>query len=384
MSVSYIPEKIKVQLWGKAGGRCEYEGCNTRLWLDTLTKEEFNAAYIAHIIADRPGGPRGDDKLSETLKSDLTNLMLMCDKHHRLIDRDDIPGHTVERLRAMKARHEKRIDALTEIAPDKQSHVILYGANIGAHGSPLSLREAALGMVPDRFPASLHPLTLGLGNSSFEDRTPEFWKFEAMQLHNMVVQQIRPRIKSSEIAHLSIFALAPQPLLMLLGAELSDIPFAEAYQRRKEPQSWKWEEQPASFDFQVVPPPKPTLGDAALVFALSATVMDERVTSVLAADIPIWRVTIPKPDNDFVRSRAQTEAFRRAVRSLLDLIKAAHGERATIHVFPAMPVSLAVDFGRVLNTKSDLPLVVYDENKKHGGFVRALEVNAAARPEPRQ
>jgi SMODS-associated and fused to various effectors sensor domain len=378
MSISYIPEKIKVRLWGKAGGRCEYEGCNTRLWLDSLTQEEFNAAYIAHIIADQPGGPRGDVRFSEELKSDLTNLMLMCDKHHRLIDRDDIAGHPVERLKAMKALHETRIDALTDIAPDKQSHVILYGANIGSQGSPLSLREAAIGMVPDRFPASQQPLTLGLGNSSFEDRSPEFWKFESAQIRNMVEQQIRPRIKRSEITHLSIFALAPQPLLMLLGAELSDIPFAETYQRRKEPQSWKWEGQPVNFDFLVVPPAQSKTGDAALVFSLSATVTDERVTVVVGSDVPIWRVTIDRPDNDFVRSRVQTESFRKTMRSLLDQIKAAHGERATIHVFPAMPVSLAVDFGRILNAKSDLPLTIYDENKKLGGFVKALEINAAA------
>jgi len=382
MSTSYIPEKIKFRLWGKAGGRCEYEGCNTRLWLDSLTQEEFNIAYIAHIIADQPGGPRGDAKLSELLKCDLTNLMLMCDKHHRLIDRDDIPGHPVERLKVMKDLHEKRIDALTGIAPDKQSHVILYGANIGAQGSPLSLREAALGMVPDRYPASQQPLTIGLGNSSFEDQTYEFWQFERIQIHNVVTQQIRPRIKSGEVTHLSVFALAPQPLLMLLGSELSDIPFAEAYQRRKEPQSWKWEEDPLSFDFTVTTPATPKTGDAALVFALSATVTDERVKSVLGGDIPIWRVTIPNPDNDFVRSRAQTEAFRKTMRTLLDQIKAVHGERASVHVFPAMPVSLAVDFGRILNAKSDLPLIVYDENKKLGGFVEVLRINAATQPEP--
>ncbi len=165
---------------------------------------------------------------------------------------------------------------------------------------------------------------------------------------------------------------------MLLGSELSDIPFAEAYQRRKEPQSWKWEDDPLSFDFTVVPPANPKTGDAVLIFALSANVTDERVTSVLGGDIPIWRVTIPKPDNDFVRSRAQTEAFRKAMRPLLDQIKSAHGEKATIHVFPAMPVSLAVDFGRVLNGKSDLPLVIYDENKKLGGFVKAISINTPA------
>lgn len=378
MSVSYIPERVKFRLWGKAGGRCEYEGCNTRLWLDSLTQVEFNAAYIAHIIADQPGGPRGDPKLSELLKSDITNLMLMCDKHHRLIDREDVQGHPVERLKAMKALHEKRIDAVTDIALDKQSHVILYGANIGAQGSPLSLREAALGMLPERYPASQQPVLLSLGNSSFEDRTPEFWQFEGMQVQNMVGQQIRPRIKSGEITHLSVFALAPQPLLMLLGSELSDIPFADVYQRRKEPQTWKWEDDPLSCDFTIIEPTNPKTGDAALVFALSATVTDERVTSVLGSDIPIWKVTIPKPDNDFVRSRVQTEAFRKLMRPLLDKIKATHSEKATIHVFPAMPVSLAVDFGRVLNAKSDLPLVVYDQNMKLGGFVKAISINSTS------
>ena len=98
MSVSYIPEKVKIRLWGKAAGRCQYDGCNKQLWLDSLTKTEFNTAYIAHIVADQPNGPRGDAALSKKLKADISNLMLMCDEHHRLIDREDIEGHPVEKL----------------------------------------------------------------------------------------------------------------------------------------------------------------------------------------------------------------------------------------------------------------------------------------------
>ena len=378
MSVSNIPESVKLRLWGKAAGRCQYDGCNKPLWRDDLTKAEFNTAYIAHVVADSVDGPRGHATRSKLLASDISNLMLMCDEHHRLIDKGDVAGHPEDRLLAMKAQHEQRIEILGAITADKQSHVILYGANIGKQGAPLSMLEAALAMVPDKFPASQQPLAIGLGNSSFEDQTSEYWQFEAMQIRNMTAQQLRPRVKSGEITNLSVFALAPQPLLMLLGAELSDIPFAEVYQRRKEPKSWKWEAKPDAFSFEVVPPAQLKTGDAALVLALSATVVDERVASVLGGGIPIWRVTIPKPDNDFVRSRAQTEAFRKAMRSLLDQIKAAQGEKATIHVFPAMPVSLAVDFGRVLNAKSDLPLVVYDENKKLGGFVKALSINTNA------
>lgn len=99
MSVSNIPDWIKLCLWGKAAGRCQYEGCNHPLYRDDVTQCEFNSAYIAHIIADKPGGPRGDAVLSEKLKADITNLMLLCDPHHRLVDKVDVAGHPVERLR---------------------------------------------------------------------------------------------------------------------------------------------------------------------------------------------------------------------------------------------------------------------------------------------
>ena len=92
MSVSYIPETIEIRLWGKASGRCEYAGCNEPLWLDSLTQAEFNSAYIAHTIADKPTGPRGDPILSEQLKNDLSNLTLLCDVHHRLINIADVGG----------------------------------------------------------------------------------------------------------------------------------------------------------------------------------------------------------------------------------------------------------------------------------------------------
>ena len=64
--------------------------------------------------------------------------------------------------------------------------------------------------------------------------------------------------------------------------------------------------------------------------------------------------------------------FRRLVRAAFDGIKAAHGEVATIAVFPALPVSAAVEVGRVWMPKADLPLFVYDQNRARGGFEPAL------------
>lgn len=58
MSSSSIPEKTRVRLWVRASGRCQYAGCNKPLWRDDLTMADMNSAYIAHIIADSPDGPR--------------------------------------------------------------------------------------------------------------------------------------------------------------------------------------------------------------------------------------------------------------------------------------------------------------------------------------
>ena len=158
MSISYIPFHVKLRLWGKAAGRCQYEGCSTHLWLDSLAQHEFNAAYIAHIIADSQDGPRGDEVLSERLEADLSELMLLCDRHHRIAD---VAGHPVSRLVDMKVRHETRIERVSGISENLSNHILLYGANIGAHASPLSWNEASQAIIPYRYPAERPALELG-------------------------------------------------------------------------------------------------------------------------------------------------------------------------------------------------------------------------------
>jgi hypothetical protein len=75
-----------------------------------------------------------------------------------------------------------------------------------------------------------------------------------------------------------------------------------------------------------------------------------------------------------MQTRASLSAFRRVVRQAFDRIKAQHGEHAVIHVFPAVPVSAAVEFGRVWMPKADLPMVIYDQHRATGGFVARLSI----------
>ncbi len=374
MSKTKIPEKIKILLWGKAAGRCEYEGCNKPLWFDSTTKFEFNTAYIAHIIADVPDGPRGDLVLSPQLKKNLSNLMLMCDEHHRLIDHEQVAEYSVDRLQEMKKRHERRIELLTSLTENHQSHVLLYGANIGNHASPVSWAKVIPALLPSWMPAEKNAIEISLKNSTYQDREPGYWQIERENLERLLEKKVKPGLASGEINHLSIFGLAPQPLLVLLGHLLSDIPPAQVYQLHREPPNWVWQDDAGPVEYNIIHPERPHKEKVALVLSLSATISHDRITDVIGDDVSIWTLAIDQPHNDFLKSREHLAEFRRMFRKLMDEIKAKHGQNNQLHLFPAVPVSVAIEIGRVRMPKADLPLLIYDQNNGVGGFTFTMEI----------
>lgn len=370
----HIAKPVESMLWGRAAGRCEFDGCNKPLYRSSVTQEQVNAGQKAHIYAFSCNGSRGNRGVSDADLNDLGNLMLVCHECHVKIDQAPDGGrYTAVVLQGMKARHEQRIEIVTGIAPGRRSHVLLYGANIGEHNLPLNLNEAAGAMFPDRYPAEATPIPLGTVNSAFQDRTDAFWGVESAQLQAHFDRRVRERISGQEITHLSVFAIAPQPLLILLGTLLGDIVPADVYQRHREPPTWAWPVAASTPGIEVHEPAA-TNGHPALVLNLSATILPERIESVLGSDLSIWTVTVPTPHNDVAKSRAQLAQFRALLRPLLDRIKAAHGQAAPLHIFPAAPVSLAVEFGRIRMPKADMPWRIYDQVNARGGFVPALSI----------
>lgn len=370
MSVSKIPLKVRFKLWACAAGRCQY--CNSPLWEDIVTKAQYSTAYIAHIIADKPGGPRGHPVLSEQLKSDFSNLLLLCDAHHRLID-DDEEFYTVEKLREMKRIHEERILIQTKPNENKKSYVLHYGANIGELAAFVTWTQSKEAMFPTRYPAESYAIEISFNNSPFEDSESAYWGIEQASLQKHFMTRVRPRL-GDDIQHLSVFAIAPQPLLVELGRLLSDVSGIEVYQHQKEPKdNWVWSETDIPIDYRI-DRPRTGFEIVALNLSLSATINNDRIRSILGNDVSIWTVTIDQPYNDFLKSRSQLQAFRECFRKLLNEIKAAHGQQQTIHVFPAAPVSVVVEIGRVWMPKADLPLRIYDNIPKRGGFVEALTI----------
>jgi SMODS-associated and fused to various effectors sensor domain len=366
--------RTKMVIWSRAAGRCQFRGCNKHMIGDLLSgNEDAIFGFVAHIVADAPGGPRGDPARSHLLADDLSNVMLLCYEHHKLVDSDDVAGYPEARLVEMKLEHERRVEIVTDMLEDRASHVLCYAANVGAHESLIGFDRVRSAMLPARYPADGRATRIEMLGSSIQDSEPEFWNYERTNLQRKFSLLIQQRLTARDIGHLSVFALAPQPLLIELGRLLGDIAPADIHQLHREPKGWTWAEQHRSITFEVAPAAH-VRGPPALVLALSADIEPARVTAVLGPNAAIWSIRATQPGNDIMRSKADLVEFGRLIRRILNDIKKCHGENHVLSIFPALPVSAAVEVGRAWMPKADLPLRIFDQCTKLGGFVPTLQI----------
>jgi len=374
----YIKCTVERELWARAAGRCQFNGCNRIVYKSDVTQERVNVAEKAHIYSFSKDGPRGWGPFVTNQKqlNDLANLLLVCHDCHETIDQgDSVTRYPATRLIAWKHEHEDRVRIVTGIHPNKRSHVILYGGKIGQEDSPLEPELAIEAMFPEWYPSEERPTELAM-SSEHEDSTELFWKTEAAHLRAAFERHIRPRIREANPNHLSVFARAGQPLLILLGTLLTDKVPAEIYQLQREPISWRWQADSEDLGFRVISPEKKD-GDPVLVISASAKISLDRVTSVVGNNASIWELTTDQCHNNVLKSRAQLSAFREAARRVAARIAEVHGQSVPLKIFPAMPVACALELGRIRMPKADMPWIIYDQNNKAGKFLYALEIGGS-------
>lgn len=353
--------------------------------------KQMNRAYLAHIIADSPDGPRGKEELSDELSDDFENIMLLCDTHHRLIDREEVEEHPPELLREYKREHEERIERLTGIESDHGTHILLFGTKIGTHRGAVNHDQARQAVLPGRYPNTERGIRVDLNDTGIDESSSAYWPAvkEAVdsQVGRLVDRKEGPKGKTIE--HLSVFGLAPIPALAYLGRRIGDTIPADVYQRHRETGGWQWaEEKENPCSYIVDQPSDDGIGkkgangsstrteegseSVAVRLSLSGDVQRAGVEKALGYRPPLYTITIDEPGRDFLDSEKELERFRKEWMSLLAEIRGAHGANVEIHLFPAVPNSVAIEIGRTQLPKSDPPISVYDHNKEKGGFIHAL------------
>lgn len=108
-------------LYQLSGNRCAFPGCPKELvYLAASEHAPVSISEVAHIVASKLDGPRGKHPLPVEELDKYSNLILLCEEHHHLIDSQP-QTFTVERLRQMKADHEALIRQATGLAKETDS-----------------------------------------------------------------------------------------------------------------------------------------------------------------------------------------------------------------------------------------------------------------------
>jgi len=110
-----------------------------------------------------------------------------------------------------------------------------------------------------------------------------------------------------------------------------------------------------------------------LEISLSAPIERPRIDAALPyGPRSVIKLTVDQPTPDFVRGPATIDEFARSLRGIVARLESALPKSTPIHVFPAMPASLAVAFGRYLKPKVSFPFHVYDAEGPRAPFAPAV------------
>ncbi|MEU6190783.1 hypothetical protein [Nocardia sp. NPDC047038] len=149
------------ELMFKSGGRCAMTDCGLPLtsptggWIGT----------VAHIVGAEEDGPRGASPMTAEERAAVSNLILMCATHGREVDAPDTgeAKFSVERLRAMKEKHEAKVtEAVTAAIAQDQSGIQTATGAIDTGLRPAKAAVTAAGLLE----------SLGLDDE--EDAAPRF------------------------------------------------------------------------------------------------------------------------------------------------------------------------------------------------------------------
>lgn len=123
--------KTRVILWGRSASRCAFPNCKRELVMDaTETDDESLVGEVCHIIGDSVDGPRGDSQFSQEQRDKYSNLILLCNVHHKLVD-DQRVAYSSEILRECKREHETWVrESLTSYDSSKQRDLEVYASYI--------------------------------------------------------------------------------------------------------------------------------------------------------------------------------------------------------------------------------------------------------------
>lgn len=315
------------------------------------------------------------------------NIMLMCDEHHRLIDRVDVSGHPTEYLQQMREEHVDRTIQLLDGLSYPSAQVITLLSDIGNVSTNISRTELFDSVLSE----NLGPLTPkhSLRGTQRDNRElPQFWSNflneQEQEIRNLLlnVSNKPSQINSIRADILAIFPLHLVPILVLAGRIIGEARRVEIFQYHRELKTWKWQKTDSnpnskfSISDEISQPQdtKETILSIELTAELDLEALPKELqNSINNKEIGWIRLKNSDPDIDCINTKEKLEDFtdlaRIAVKKIQDEWKS-----KTVHVFGVAPASTLFKFGQILQAGYQSNYHIYDRPSNKVGFKPAIEI----------
>lgn len=343
--------------------RCMFEGCAARLDQNNLTGDDAYFGYLAHIVASSEQGPRGEVGLSAKLSNEPSNVMLLCDTCHRLIDRVACADFPASRLNAMRKRFVEDKNALLDLLAHRpvDTYTLIWPVN-GQVISPPSLKEINGCLAVSGFRSNGNPqIVEDSNNSSFrDDKSVDFWQTMPRSLR-AACQRIEQSSQSSGHTF-GLFAMGPMATLVGLGALIGNKNNAIPMLRFRDSEQWTWpRETPLPPNLKVQIPDKMP-GDAAVVSVCltSSPPSFEIVSKEICQKLSCSKVTVSveSPSNGCLGNPNELKTFQSKMNSLLHKLACEHGIKE-VHLLVCASNAACISFGRSVEQYHPR-VIVYD------------------------
>lgn len=303
--------------------------------------------------------------------------MLLCALCHKHID-DRPLDFPKAKLLGFKARHEARVRHLTGLSAERSTTFVHLKARVAGRPMDISLDEVTEAVAP-RWPSDAQGIVIDL--TAIPDQGDGFVGAACDAIKTATERLYAPGSDVGKTKHISLFALAPIPILVFLGHRLSDKTQIDFFQRHRDaqsPQTWAWRTvgDPVAFDWNVIRQGSDSTRVAVLL-SLSGSIQCHTLPATINEAFTIYEC-VPRSRTasvDLLRQRADLENFRTSYRAFLAQLMKQHAALREVHLFPAVPAPIAVVCGHDLLPKIHPALLVYDNDKAKGGFTSNVRVN---------
>jgi hypothetical protein len=378
-----INDKARFEVASQAAWRCQFDGCGDDLRKHFVPGGTGNFAYFAHIVASSSDGPRGDRAESPRLATDPTNIMLMCDKCHRLIDRVAPVRYTTEILRAMRENSIKEVRRSLDSLQYPAAQMLVIGGNIEGQSFAFDERvaEEAMWLQNLRSTASGAEWFARNGGHLGESNSPAYW----LSLFKLLKTTDIPRLKAMLAGTsrdwvtgrpLTVFPLHGTSVLVLAGRLIGESRSVHLFQfhrdqvRGNRGGQWAWpgrKPPPDKYRMKVHKATRPGASEALLQVNLTAAIPSSELPKSMYDNgdwtIPTIEVTVDDCNHRVIGDPEDLELFGCSLDLALRLLQDEWRVR-TVHLLVIAPVTACVRIGQKMQARFHADFVLYERSRR--------------------